>query len=147
MRTRRNRPKSPCETRRAEMVSWGGMAITLAFIHTGHVLIPVFGQLAKELLPGVDVFHMLDESLIRNTIASGGLNKLTIRRLLGMIESARQGGADAVMVTCSSIGQGVAIAREQFDFPILGFIEAWAERAWKPGAASEWRPPCGPRSN
>ena len=82
----------------------GGMASasTLAFIHTGHVLIPVFGQLAKELLLGVDVFHMLDESLIRNTIASGGLTKLTIRRLLGMIESARQGGADAVMVTCSS---------------------------------------------
>src|SRR5947207_14984702 len=127
MRTRRNGPKSRCETHRAEMVSWGGMAITLAFIHTGHVLIPVFGQLAKEKLPGVNVFHMLDESLIRNTIADGGLSKLTIRRLLGMIESAHQGGADAVMVTCSSIGEGVAIARRQFDFPILRVDEAMAD--------------------
>jgi len=111
----------------------GGMASTLAFIHTGHVLIPVFGQLSKEHLAGVDVFHMLDESLIRNTIALGGLSKLTIRRLLGMIESAHQGGADAVMVTCSSIGEGVAIAREQFDFPILRVDEAMAEKAVETG--------------
>jgi glutamate racemase len=105
------------------------MAITLAFVHTGHVLIPVFAQLAKENLLGVNVFHMLDESLIRNTIADGGLSKLTIRRLMGMIESAHDGGADAVMVTCSSIGEGVAVARQQFDFPILRVDEAMAEAA------------------
>src|SRR5438552_8084965 len=110
-----------------------GMAITLAFIHTGHVLIPVFGQLAKEKLPGIDVFHMLDESLIRNTIADGGLSKLTIRRLLGMIESAHDAGADAVMVTCSSIGEGIPIARRQFDFPILRVDEAMAETAVETG--------------
>jgi Asp/Glu/hydantoin racemase len=110
-----------------------GMAITLAFIHTGHVLIPVFAQLAKENLAGVDVFHMLDESLIRNTIAGGGLSKQTIRRLLGMIESAHDGGADAVMVTCSSIGEGVPIARRQFSFPILRVDEAMAEAAVETG--------------
>jgi Asp/Glu/hydantoin racemase len=109
------------------------MAMTLAFLHTGHVLIPVFSQLAKENLPGIDVFHMLDESLIRNTISSGGLSKPTIRRLMRMIESAHDGGADAVMVTCSSIGEGVAIARRQFAFPILRVDEAMAERAVETG--------------
>lgn len=109
------------------------MAITLAFIHTGHVLIPVFAQLAKEHLTGIDVFHMLDESLIRNTIAVGGLSKQTIRRLMGMIDSAHAGGADAVMVTCSSIGEGVTIARRQFDFPILRVDEAMAEEAVESG--------------
>jgi hypothetical protein len=110
-----------------------GMAITLAFVHTGHVLIPVFAQLAKEKLPGVDVFHMLDESLIRNTIADGGLSKLTVRRLMGMIESAHAAGADAVMVTCSSIGEGVPIARRQFEFPILRVDEPMAEAAVEAG--------------
>jgi Asp/Glu/hydantoin racemase len=110
-----------------------GMAITLAFIHTGHVLIPVFAQLAKAVLAGVDVFHMLDESLIRNTIAGGGLSKPTIRRLMAMIESAHDGGADAVMVTCSSIGEGVPIARRQFDFLILRVDEAMAEAAVETG--------------
>jgi len=52
---------------------------------------PVFGQLAKEKLPGVNVFSHAGQSLIRNTIADGG-EQVTIRRLLGMIESAHQGG-------------------------------------------------------
>ena len=52
-----------------------------AFIHTSHVLIPIFSQLAKTMLPGVDVFHMTDESLIRNTIQQEHLTKTTIRRL------------------------------------------------------------------
>ncbi len=109
------------------------MAFTMAFIHTGHVLIPVFGQLAKEHLPGMQVFHMLDESLIRNTIASGELTEATIGRLMLMIESARGGGADAVMVTCSSIGRGAEIARSRFDFPVLRVDEAMAEAAVEAG--------------
>jgi Asp/Glu/hydantoin racemase len=109
------------------------MAFTLAFIHTGQVLVPLFSQLAKENLSGIDVFHMLDESLIRNTIAAGQLTKTTIHRLTMMIESARQAGADAVMVTCSSIGQAAEIARRQFDLPILRIDEAMAEKAVEMG--------------
>lgn len=105
------------------------MTPTLAFIHTGHVLIPLFSQFAKAHLPGINVFHMLDESLIRNTISAGGLTKKTIRRILVMIESANAAGADAVMVTCSSIGEGVTLARRQFDFPILRVDEPMAEAA------------------
>ncbi len=109
------------------------MALKLAFVHTSHVLIPLFSQLAKDKLPGVETFHMVDESLIRNTIASRHLTKSTIRRLVNMIGSAHEGGADAVMVTCSSIGQGVTVARSQFDFPVLRVDEAMAEAAVKLG--------------
>jgi len=105
------------------------MATKLAFVHTSHVLIPLFSQLAKEKLPEVEIFHMVDESLIRNTIATKHLTKTTIRRLVDMIGSAHDGGAHAVMVTCSSIGPGVAVARQQFDFPILRVDEAMAEAA------------------
>jgi Asp/Glu/hydantoin racemase len=109
------------------------MAFKLAFVHTSHVLIPLFSQLAKEKLPGVEIFHMVDESLIRNTIASQGLTKSTIRRMVNMIGSAHEGGATAVMVTCSSIGAGVAVARRQFDFPVLRVDEAMAETAVRMG--------------
>src|SRR5579862_59961 len=81
------------------------MARKLAFIHTGHVLIPLFSQLAQQHLNGIETFHMLDESLIRNTIAAGRLTKNTIHRVAKTIESAHEGGADAVLVTCSSIGK------------------------------------------
>lgn len=72
---------------------------------------------------------MTDDSLIRNTISAGELTKNTIRRVAGMIGLAHDGGADAVMVTCSSIGQATALARSQYDFPILRIDEALAEKA------------------
>jgi Asp/Glu/hydantoin racemase len=105
-----------------------------AFIHTSHVLIPVFSQLAKTMLPGVDVFHMTDESLIRNTIEQERLTKTTICRLVNMVRSAHEAGADAVMVTCSSIGPGVEVARQLLDFPIFRIDEAMAENAVNMGS-------------
>jgi Asp/Glu/hydantoin racemase len=72
---------------------------------------------------------MTDDSLIRNTISAGELTKNTVRRVAAMIGLAHEGGADAVMVTCSSIGKATALARSQYDFPILRIDEALAEKA------------------
>jgi Asp/Glu/hydantoin racemase len=109
------------------------MAFTLAFLHTSPVLVPLFTQLAKDKLPGAAFFHMVDESLIKNTIAAQGLTKDTIRRMVNMIQSAHEGGADAVMVTCSSVGAAVAVARQQLNFPIYRVDEAMAEAAVQMG--------------
>lgn len=72
---------------------------------------------------------MVDESLIRDTIHANGLRKRTIRRLVDHIASAETAGADAVLVTCSSIGPGVAVARQLFDIPVIRIDEAMAETA------------------
>jgi Asp/Glu/hydantoin racemase len=116
---------------------------TLAFIHTSHVLIPLFSGLARKILPEFDTFHMSDESLIRATMRAGELTATTRRRLLAAIESAREAGADAVMVTCSSIGEGTALARQVFDFPIFRIDEAMAmaavERGKRIGVAATLR--------
>lgn len=106
---------------------------TLALIHTSPVLVPTFAQLAAEVLPDVKVFHMVDESLIKNTIAAGQLTPRTARRVLGMIESAQMAGADAAMVTCSSIGQAVSDARPFLEIPVLRIDEAMAEAALAQG--------------
>ena len=109
------------------------MIKTLAFIHTSPVLVPTFTQLAGELLPEVKFFHMVDESLIKNTIAVGKLTKATARRVLSLIESAEQAGAEAVMVTCSSIGPAVTFSRPFIDVPVLRIDEAMAEAAVSKG--------------
>jgi Asp/Glu/hydantoin racemase len=105
------------------------MLSTLAFIHTSHVLIPTFADLARKHLGAAKIFNMVDESLIQNTIASGELTKATIRRLVNMIGSAHDGGADAVMVTCSSIGPAIPIARSVYNFPIFRIDDAMAAKA------------------
>lgn len=105
------------------------MIKTLGFIHTSPVLVPTFTRLAAEVIPQVQIFHMVDESLIKNTIAVGNLTKQTARRVFSLIESAQQAGADAVMVTCSSIGQAVSFARPLIDVPVLRVDEPMAEAA------------------
>jgi Asp/Glu/hydantoin racemase len=109
------------------------MTKMLALIHTTPVLIAGFTDLCKELLPGVPIFHIVDESLIKNTIQAGRLEKRTIRRLVNQVESAAEAGADAVLVTCSSIGQAVPVARQLFDFPVFRIDEPMAEKAVRSG--------------
>lgn len=109
------------------------MARTLALIHTSPTLTPLFGRLCSELIPEANLFHMVDESLIKDTIRQGHLRRVTIRRLLSMIESAQQAGADAVMVTCSSIGPGVDFGQRLFDIPVIRVDEAMARKAVRIG--------------
>src|SRR6476646_2524348 len=109
------------------------MPKTLALIHTSAVLVPSFTSLCARFLPEATVFHMVDESLIKNTIAAGSLQKTTIRRLAALVDSASEAGADVVLVTCSSLGEGVKVARELFDFPVLRVDEPMAARAVEAG--------------
>jgi Asp/Glu/hydantoin racemase len=105
------------------------LAQTLAMIHTSPTLTPLFGALCAEQMPETTVFHMVDESLIKDTVRTGWLRRVTMRRLLSMIESAETAGADAVMVTCSSIGAAVALGQQLFDVPVIRVDEAMAEEA------------------
>ncbi len=102
---------------------------TLALIHTSPTLAPLFGALCLRHIPEAKVFHMVDESLIQDTVRAGSLRKQTIRRVIDQIASAEAAGADAVLVTCSSIGPGVALARQIFDIPVTRIDDAMAEKA------------------
>jgi len=72
---------------------------------------------------------MVDESLIQDTVRAGYLRKATIRRLIEQIASAAEADANAVLVTCSSIGPGVTLAQQLFEIPVLRIDDAMAENA------------------
>jgi Asp/Glu/hydantoin racemase len=84
-----------------------GGTVTVAFLHTVSTLPAVFNDLADELLPGVDRFHLVDESLLRVTRTVGVLTPETKGRVQDYLETAVHVGADLVVVTCSSIGPAV----------------------------------------
>jgi Asp/Glu/hydantoin racemase len=109
------------------------MAQTLAIIHTSPTLTPMFTALCAAEMPEVQIFHMVDESLIKETVRAGSLQRSTMRRLLWQVESAVATGVDAVLVTCSSIGPGVAIAQQLFDTPVIRIDDAMAEEAVRLG--------------
>ncbi len=109
------------------------MPLRLAFIHTVTSLPPVFKSLCSELLPIADPFHIVDESLLQVTIRSGALTPLTARRLLGYLVSAQEAGAEAALVTCSSMGPAVEWSRCFTDIPIFRVDEPMADRAVQTG--------------
>jgi Asp/Glu/hydantoin racemase len=109
--------------------SLAAMSQTLALVHTTPTICPVFNTLAAKHLPQVRLLHFVDESLLKNTIAAGKLERPTIRRLIHQVESAFSAGADAVMVTCSSIGPATDIAATLFDAPVFRVDAAMAECA------------------
>lgn len=105
----------------------------LTLIHTSTVMIPVFGELCAELLPKVEVVHLVDESLLKDIIRDKRLSKSTARRVVGHIISAEETGADFIMVTCSSIGTAAELGRQLVDVPVMRVDEPMAESAIRKG--------------
>jgi Asp/Glu/hydantoin racemase len=105
----------------------------LGLIHTSATLVPVFEKLCRARLPGVEVFHIADDSLIKDVIARRELTARTARRVVGHIASAEEAGADFILVTCSSIGPAVEAAVPLIGVPVLRVDQPMADEAVRIG--------------
>jgi len=101
----------------------------LGLIHTSATLVPVFAQLCKDKLPDVEVFNIVDDSIVKSIIASGSLTAQISRRVAGYLESAELAGADYIMVTCSSISPAVETAAKLSGVPVLRVDQPMADKA------------------
>lgn len=106
---------------------------TLALIHTSATLVPVFAELCNKYLPNIKVFNIVDDSLIKNTIACGKLTASTSRRVVNYAGSAEEAGADFILFTCSSIGPAVEAAAALTGVPVLRVDQPMADIAVQTG--------------
>ncbi len=106
---------------------------TLALLHTGTFLASIFTDLCHETMPDVEVFNIVDESLIKKTIAANRLTPQTSRRLVEYLKSAEEAGADAILVTCSSVGPAVEAAQQFLNIPVLRVDIPMADQAIQRG--------------
>jgi Asp/Glu/hydantoin racemase len=106
---------------------------TLGLIHTSATLIPVFAQLCKDHLPGVNTFNIVDDSLVKNIIARGELTPSISKRVADYVASAEDSGADYILVTCSSIGAAVEAAAAQSKVTVLRVDQPMADEAVQMG--------------
>src|SRR5580704_17093744 len=105
----------------------------LGLIHTSATLVPVFAQLCKDKLPGVEVFNIADDSLVKGIMAAGSLTAQISRRVAGYLESAELAGADYILVTCSSIGPAVEAGAKLIGVPVLRVDQPMADQAVSTG--------------
>lgn len=106
---------------------------TLGLIHTSATLVPLFQQLCNQQLPGVQVFNIVDDSLIKNVIKCGELKPDTARRVVDYAASAESAGADFILYTCSSIGAAVETAATLTRVPVLRVDQPMADQAVQTG--------------
>ena len=101
----------------------------LFFIHTVAALAPRFKALAGEIMPGWKTLALVDESLLQDTIERGTLSPKTVQRLTGHVFSMADAGADAIVVTCSTLGGAVDLIRPLSPAPLFRIDRGMAEEA------------------
>lgn len=110
------------------------MTKTLGLVHTSATLVPVFQELCKQFIPHVNVFNIVDDSLIKQVISRGELRADTARRVVNYAGSAESAGADYIMFTCSSIGAAVEAAADLTQVPVLRVDQPMADQAVATGS-------------
>lgn len=106
---------------------------TLGLIHTSATLVPIFEKLCNEHLREVDLFNIVDDSLIKICVEQGELTPSTARRVVDYVGSAEAAGADYILVTCSSIGSAVETAATLSNVPVLRVDQPMADKAVEMG--------------
>lgn len=101
----------------------------LAFIHTVPLLVERFRDLARRELDDWTSYAVVDESLLLDTIAGGEVSPKTIQRLAGYVFAAADAGADAVVVTCSTLGSAADAIRAVSPVPLFRIDRGMADAA------------------
>src|SRR5579859_3449089 len=105
----------------------------LGLVHTSATLVPVFAQLGKAKLPDVEMFNIVDDSLVKGIMAAGRITPQISERVANYLKSAESAGADQILVTCSSIGPAVEAAAASIGVPVLRVDQPMADQAVRTG--------------
>ncbi|MCL7370226.1 aspartate/glutamate racemase family protein [Streptomyces sp. ESR1.13] len=101
----------------------------VAMIHA----VPAAHRVADEAFarefPQATVWNMLDDRLLDDAREAGGLTDALRRRMLRLIGHVMDGGAQGLLLTCSSYGEVVDTARALWTVPVLKSDESMFKAA------------------
>lgn len=101
----------------------------LAIIHTTAATVDSLKALAAEYLPGHQLLHIVDESVLPELAANGGDLSTVEDRLLAYARMAEQAGATILLEACSSVGDVVEKMRQTVSIPVVRIDSPMAEEA------------------
>src|SRR4051794_1964571 len=107
---------------------------TVFAIHTGPVLVDVFKKLFPELLPDVRLVNVVDDGLLNDVRAAGGLTPSVTQRIVGYGILAEASGADAILNCCSSVGEAADVLAQTVSIPVVKIDNRMAMQAVQKGA-------------
>jgi aspartate/glutamate racemase len=107
---------------------------TVFAIHTGPVLVDVFKKLFPELLPDVRLVNVVDDGLLNDVRAAGGLTPSVTRRIVGYGILAEASGADVILNCCSSVGEAADVLAQTVSIPVVKIDSRMAIEAVERGS-------------
>ena len=105
------------------------MKKSVAIVQTSAVSSAELKALCDELMPDVQVYQIIDDSLIKEVNANGGPTYGVKRRLYQYYQQAESLGVDAILNQCSSVGEVADAIRPFISVPIVKIDEAMARKA------------------
>jgi hypothetical protein len=114
------------------------VSMRVGVLHTVPALVPVFHGLLTAQRDDLDIVHVADPSLLSRAIAGGITDDISadLRTHLGAL---RTGGATAVLVTCSSIGEAATDAAAAVGVPLVRVDASMAAEAVRRARAGRGR--------
>ena len=104
----------------------------IAFLHTGAVVIAPVIEQARIALPAATFVNYLDDRIVAD-LGDPQRAASVPERVEALAHAARSGGADVIMLTCSSISQLAAPTAAAVGIPVLRIDEAMADAATEAG--------------
>lgn len=92
-----------------------------------------FGKPFAEANPHIEVYNMLDDSLLVDTRKYNGMTPVIASRMFNCAKAAESSGADGVLVTCTSVNRATKMIRPLMSIPMINIEEPVAEMAAKSG--------------
>lgn len=88
-----------------------------------------FGVPFAENDKDIEIFNIMDDSLLKETLEKGGVTSQICNRMLFYAQAAQASGADGILVTCTSVNEATKHIRRFLNIPILNIEEPVAEMA------------------
>ena len=107
---------------------------TIFIIHTSSVSVDVLNALFKEFAPRAIVRNIVDDSLLPEVLANGGVTEGVSHRICEYAKLAESAGADLIFNQCSSVGEAADMASQEVTTPIVKVDQRMAEVACETGA-------------
>jgi len=105
------------------------MGRKVGMVHAGYFNVRLFNELTSEIMPDVEIVHLVDEGL--PFMAGEQYRKRVVRRLKTLSSFAEESGAEVIMLTCTAFGRLVDEVEKAVDVPVLSVLEIIVDEAMK----------------
>lgn len=101
----------------------------VALFHTSSATLAMMQDLTAKFIPGVEIMHIIEDSMIKQVMREGGPTPDINARIAAYVQNAEKAGCYIFMTACSSIGHSVEQCQFMVNIPVTRIDEAMANEA------------------